>query len=84
MIVVVTACAGAIGHDAWEYVHGVTRNCRCKVVYGSSSRNKNGDMEKIVRDFSNSSTTRLIVIINFHSRLNIFFFFSSKVYRAQY
>lgn len=33
MIVVVTACAGAIGRDAWTYVHGVTRNCRCKMVY---------------------------------------------------
>lgn len=55
MIVVVTACGGAIGHDAWEYVAGVTRNCRCKVVYGSSSREKSGGLwwgKKFVRDSS--------------------------------
>lgn len=82
MIVVVTACGGAIGHDAWEYVHGVTRNCRCKVVYGSSSRKKKRGMEKFVRDFSKrfepSRRHVLIVVINFHSRYAYIYFFFSK------
>lgn len=36
MIVVVTACAGAIGRDAWTYVHGVTRSAGAKwfMTYG--------------------------------------------------